>query len=63
MKKGDRIRTYDVTAGTNVNATVIGFSKKDGNKTVLFDIDRADYDEAGIPKWMSTTSWKYESEV
>ena len=61
MKKGDRITTYDVTAGKDVNATVIGFSKKDGEPTVLFNIDRADYE--GLPDWLPTTSWKYESEL
>ena len=62
-KKGDRITVYDVTAGHEVNATVIGYSEKNDERTVLFDIDRADYQAAGLPDWMPTTSWKYESEL
>jgi len=63
MKKGDRIYVYDVTAGTEVSATVIGFSEKNEERTVLFDIDPACYQAAGLPDWMPTTSWKYESEL
>ena len=62
-KKGDRITVYDVTAGCEVNATVIGYSEKNDERTVLFDIDRACYQAAGLPDWIPTTSWKYESEL